>query len=243
VRDLSFDVRPGEIVGLTGLTGSGFEDVPSLLSGFLRGAAGTVTVAGTTLAVGRATTGSFLAAGVALVPERRDLHGLALEFTVLENVTLPRVRQKGSSIHLSKGWQVVEAQQVVDSLGVVPRDIGMPVGNLSGGNQQKVLMGKWLLGHPKVLILHEPTQGVDVGARVDLLKLVDETARRGCAVLLASSEQEDLSVLCDRILVLQDGVTTSELRAPASVDDIVSAIYSRPVGVLAGAGSDQRRGH
>src|SRR5581483_7371601 len=238
VHDLSFDIEPGEIVGITGLTGSGFEDVPSWLSGFVQGTAGTVTVNGVSLEAARGTPRQFLAAGIALVPERRDLHGLALEFTVLENVTLPRVQERGSAFHLRKSWQVTEARQVVDSLGVVPRDIGMPVAHLSGGNQQKVLMGKWLLSHPRVLILHEPTQGVDVGARVDLLKLVDATARGGCAVLVASAEQEDLSVLCDRIIVIHEGVATHELRGPASVDDIVGAIYSPAGGdALATAGA------
>jgi ribose transport system ATP-binding protein len=226
VRGLSLDIQPGEIVGITGLTGSGFEDVPSLLSGVMRGVEGTVTVGAITLDVSRGLPRHFLAAGIALVPERRDLQGLALAFTVLENVTLPRVRQRGSALHLGKSWQVAEAHRVVESLGVVPRDITMPVAHLSGGNQQKVLMGKWLLSHPQVLILHEPTQGVDVGARVDLLKLVDETARGGCAVLIASAEQEDLSVLCDRVIVVRDGVATRELQGPTSVDDIVGAIYA-----------------
>jgi ribose transport system ATP-binding protein len=110
---------------------------------------------------------------------------------------------------------------------VVPADYNLPVGRLSGGNQQKVLLGKWLAGRPKLLLLHEPTQAVDVKARHDILEAIHRVAQRGTPVLLASSEAPDLALLCDRILVLRDGVVDQELTGRCNPHDILDAIYRR----------------
>ncbi len=114
---------------------------------------------------------------------------------------------------------------MADSLGIVPRRSDALVSQLSGGNQQKVLLGKWLLGTPKVLLAHEPTQAVDVGARRDILAILRRAAQDGAAVVIASNEAEDLAASCDRILVLRNGVVAGELCSPVHVDDVLAATY------------------
>jgi ribose transport system ATP-binding protein len=157
------------------------------------------------------------------VPERRATEGLALSETVLENVTLPRVR----GTHLGRAWQQRETEWVLRELGVRPADSGRVVAQLSGGNQQKVLLGKWLSGQPKLLLLHEPTQGVDVGARRDLERAIGRTAEAGAAVLLAGMDTSELASLCDRVLVMSEGRIGAHLEAPLSPELIIDAIYGQ----------------
>jgi ribose transport system ATP-binding protein len=121
---------------------------------------------------------------------------------------------------------VEEAERVIDALGVVPRDPRQLVGRLSGGNQQKVLLGKWLAGGPRLLLLHEPTQAVDVQARQDLLRAIHGVAERGTTVLLASTEPEDLVTVCDRVLIFRNGAIVAELHEPRDSADIFGAVYS-----------------
>lgn len=137
--------------------------------------------------------------------------------TVLDNLTLPRIRERSGRWRLPRDWQRDELQWVVDSLGVVPRRGDLPVAALSGGNQQKLLIGKWLVAAPAVLVLHEPTQAVDVGARRDILRTLRAAAAAGAAVLVVSIDTEDLASVCDRVIVLEDGVAARELIAPADL--------------------------
>jgi ribose transport system ATP-binding protein len=167
----------------------------------------------------------LLAAGVALVPERRDREGLAYSETVLDNVTLPRVRARSRGPVLSRSWQHDEAARVIEELAVRPPDPRMLVQQLSGGNQQKVLLGKWLCGDPRLLLLHEPTQGVDVGARGDLERAIGRAAERGTGVLLASLDASELACLCDRVIVARGGRLDTELTGPLTPEQIIDAVY------------------
>ncbi len=221
---LNLAIAKGEIVGLTGSTGSGWEQVPYLLSGVSRVRMGIVEVDGCAVDLTRADVHTQLRAGIVLVPERREQQGLALGLSVAENVTLPRLRVRGRPYLSGLRWQREEASRVVEELDVRPPDRRLPVGKLSGGNQQKVLFGKWLLGAPSVLILHEPTQGVDLSARRDLLNAVISAAESGTSVLLVTNDVNDLSAMCRRVLVVHDGAVSDELVAPVA-DDIVAAVY------------------
>jgi len=234
-RDVSFDVRSGEVVGLTGLVGSGFEELPYLLSGARHARSGTLILAGERLELDRrASVAPFLAAGVALVPERRDHEGLALEETVLENLTLPRVRLRGNAAWTGRGWQHEELRTMVQRLGIRPDRGDAPAATLSGGNQQKVLLAKWLASGPRLLLLHEPTQGVDVGAHADIAEAIRATAADGCAVILAGTDAQELALLCDRVLVFRDGRIHAELTGELDQDTIITATFAG-ADVFAGA--------
>jgi ribose transport system ATP-binding protein len=226
VDGLEVTVRRGEIVGMTGLLGSGFEELPYLIGGARPATAGTLSIDRDTIDLARATPRQCIDAGVALVPQSRAEAGLALELSVQENVTIPRVRSRGSPARLGAGWQREEAFRVVRELRVRPPDPALPVGILSGGNQQRVLLGKWLIGAPKLLVLHEPTQGVDVGARGDILEMIFRVAASGCGVLLAGLDASELAAMSDRVLVLRDGHIATELDGSRlTFDEIVTSVY------------------
>ncbi len=179
VKGLDIDLKKGEIVGLTGLVGSGAVAVAEAIGGARQARAGELTVNGRKLSLKprRDSTQEFIAAGVAFVAERRLEQGLAAELSVTQNLTLPRVRARGSRTRIGGGWQAEETAAMIKKLDIKPPDPHKTVGTLSGGNQQKVLLGKWLAGKPELLVLHEPTQAVDVGARHDIIEAIREAAR------------------------------------------------------------------
>jgi ribose transport system ATP-binding protein len=226
VRGIDLDIRAGEVVGVTGATGSGHDELPLLLSGAASGT-GSVTVGEYRLDVRRAQVGGFVRAGVALVPQGRATHGLALDLSVLDNLSIPRVRERSGRWRVTRRWQAEELQWVADTLGLTPRRGDLPAAALSGGNQQKLQIGKWLVASPAVLVLHEPTQAVDVGARRDILRVVRQAAAGGAAVLVVSIDAEDLATVCDRLLVLEDGTVARELTGPLTDSSILNAVFHR----------------
>jgi ribose transport system ATP-binding protein len=232
VRDLDLNIGAGEVVGVTGLVGSGYEELPYLLAGAARASAGTLTIGDNRIELVGASPRDLLAAGLALVPERRDEHGLALSLSVLKNVTLPQIGTGRSKAWIGSAWELQEARWVVDQLGVRPADPQHRVGDLSGGNQQKVLLGKWLRTAPTFLLLHEPTQGVDVGAHDDLITAVRQAANEGSAVLVAGLDPAELVALCDRVVVLREGRAAAELTPPITADEIVVAVYGATAGTM-----------
>jgi ribose transport system ATP-binding protein len=144
--------------------------------------------------------------------------------SVAENMTLPRVRSKGSRFRTGS-WQADEARAMIAKLDIKPPNPHAPVGTLSGGNQQKVVLAKWLAGDPSLLALREPTQAVDVGARHDIIDAIREAAADGCGVIISSVDAADLAVLCDRVLVFRDGAVTSVLSGELTQDDIIHATF------------------
>ncbi|WP_083418345.1 ATP-binding cassette domain-containing protein [Pseudofrankia sp. BMG5.36] len=307
-RDVSLRLEPGEIVGVTGLTASGYDELPYLVAGARRAGAGRLTVAGTSLDLTSLDSRAAIAAGVALVPEAREHAGLALELTVGENVLLPRVAQAagddGPAAHAGRrgrregeagdgadvprrhrghgghGGQAGRAGRLrgggadgrsssravrgqagrgrkrdwyrheppgrmrggltpvdrdaerafvkhwINAVDVRPPAPELAAGKLSGGNQQKVLLAKWLAVRPRLLVLHEPTQAVDVGARHTIIATIREAAARGCAVLVAGSDENELALLCDRVVVFRDGRAAEELTGDLAPDAIVAATFS-----------------
>jgi ribose transport system ATP-binding protein len=230
VRHLDLDVKKGEIIGLTGLVGSGAVAVAEAIGGARQAQGGTLTVHGKTLHLRkhRDSSGDFITAGVAFVAERRLEQGLAGEMTVTENLTLPRVRTRGGRFRTGGGWQAEETAAMIKKLDIRPPDPHKTVGTLSGGNQQKVLLGKWLAGKPDLLVMHEPTQAVDVGARSDIIEAIREAARDGCGVVISSVDAADLAVLCDRVVVFRDGKVVAELTGEMTQDDIIHATFESP---------------
>ena len=232
----SLELAPGEVVGLTGLPGSGFEDVPYLLGGARPATTGTLELAGTRLELASATVAAMVRRGVMLVPEDRLRDGLAAGHDVRDNVSLPWLTRHGRPWASGGAWRLAQSVDVIERLGVSPADPRHRISALSGGNQQKVLLGKWLAGKPDLLLLHEPTQAVDVNARQDLLTAINRVAAAGTSVLIASTEVADLSVLCDRVLVFRDGAVAETLGSRPTESSILASTYRKrpadPGGVL-----------
>ncbi len=224
IRRVSASVKRGEVVGFTGSVDSGLPSLAPLVAGATDGS-GTVVVDGTELPLERASIRKALRAGVAFIPQDRHGQGLATDLTVEENVTLPHLRKRGKPWFTGLGWQKSETEAVLKAFEVTPPDRHAVVATFSGGNQQKVLMGKWLLGGPAALVLDDPTQAVDVGARAAVLRATRQAAVDGAAVVLCSSEVDDLAAVCDRVIILEEGKVVNELVRPFTADDVFSAIF------------------
>jgi rhamnose transport system ATP-binding protein len=215
VRDASFSVRAGEIVGLFGLIGSGRTELARAVFGADRIEEGTVTLEGKQI-TGVAPRAA-IQQGVALLPEDRRGQGLCLQRSIAENLTLPHASRFTPRGLVNRGRVRRAANEIIERLDIRPADAEVDVGTLSGGNQQKVLLGKWLIGAPKVLIVDEPTRGVDVGAKRTIHELLVNAAAAGLALVLISSEIEEVLGLAHRILVMREGRLVAEFDA-ASVE-------------------------
>lgn len=210
VRGLNFDVHAGEIVGVAGTLGSGREQLSGLLFGAMEISRGDVRVRDRQVAKGQPR--AAIAAGMALVPSDRARHGAVATMTVRENLTLPHLsplRTRAGRVGRSR--EQVDVAGWISAVGVHPADPERELAALSGGNQQKVMLARWLRTRPRVLLLDEPTQGVDVAAKAVIHRLVIDAAAGGAAVLICSSETRELVALCHRVLVLRDGRCVSEL--------------------------------
>lgn len=222
VKDVSLDVRQGEIVGVTGLIGMGQDELPYLLYGSLPLRAGRVTLPGKDSR--RVVPRTMRAAGVALLPADRAGSSGVLEISVTENLTLPVLGGFSRRGVLRHRAETASATHVLREYNVRPPIGSSRLGSLSGGNQQKVLLAKWLHSNPKVLLLHEPTQGVDISSRSQIFRIIQQAAAAGVGILIASSEYEDLAHLCDRVFVLNRGRTSAELAGDNLTEhDIVRA--------------------
>lgn len=228
-------VRRGEVVGFTGTVDSGLSDLGPLLGGDLRGT-GTLHLPRRSVDLARSKTIDLLTAGVAFIPADRHGKGLALELSVEENTTLPHIRTRGKPWWTGSRWQREETEAIIDRFDIRPRSRKIPIASMSGGNQQKVLLGKWLLGDPELLVLDDPTQAVDVGARHAILTASRQAAADGSAVVVCSAEVDDLAAICDRVLVLEDGVVAREVVRPFDAETLLTAIFE--TGESTGADSD-----
>jgi len=225
ITPADFSCAAGEIIGITGVPEAGFERIAGLLGGVVRPVAGRLTMDGADQAVSGWSAADFIDRGVCLVPERRERDGLAFEMSVQENIALPALSREGSAWHVGRGWQRDRVRRYTAELGIRPPTPMARVRELSGGNQQKVLLAKWLSMDPAVIVLHEPTQAVDVEARIDILNAVLAAAERGVAVILVSIEPTDLIAICDRILVYSDSAPLREVETRDS-DELLREVYS-----------------
>jgi ribose transport system ATP-binding protein len=212
VTGFSSAAQRGEIIGLTGLLGMGWEAVPYLLFGAQQAEAGTLTIDGRSYDLTRLSPRRAMAAGLALIPADRHGDGILLAATVAENMTLATLGSYFSGGLLRLRRESRRTRELMDDFDVRPRDHRRTLTTLSGGNQQKVVVAKWFERRPRVLLLHEPTQGVDVGARAQIFERIRDAAENGVVVLYASAEWDDLAHLCDRVMIFRDGRVVSELR-------------------------------
>jgi ribose transport system ATP-binding protein len=204
---VSFRILPGEIVGLAGLMGSGRTEIAETIFGIRSADSGRVLLNSKPIS----SIGQAMAAGVGLVPENRRTQGLVLEHTVRDNVMLPSLKSFTSGIFVNDGAATKTTLDFIKSLKIKTDGPGKIVRLLSGGNQQKVVLAKWLARNPKLLILDEPTIGVDIGAKSDIVAIVRKLAAQGAAILVISSEFEELLALSDRLLVIYDGRLIREI--------------------------------
>ena len=221
VRNISFSLYEGEILGIAGLMGAGRTEMTRALFGVDEKSAGKVYLYGKEISI-RSPKDS-IEHGMALIPEDRRKDGLCTELSIRENIALPNLDSLiGPFSALSKEKEKQLSGQAMQSLNVKAESEEMIAKNLSGGNQQKVVLGKWLVRNPKVILFDEPTRGIDIGAKVEIYQIMNELKKKGVGVLFISSEMEEVLGMSDRILVFCDGRITGELsREEANQENIL----------------------
>jgi ABC-type sugar transport system ATPase subunit len=224
LSDISLQIRAGEIVGLAGLVGSGRTELARAIAGADPIDAGTIVVDGTARRI--RSPADAMAAGMAFLPESRKDDGLFMELSMAANTTFADLRSVASRFGVvRRSLERGKASSLLNSLSVEPPVPSLRVANLSGGNQQKVLFARWLFRNPRVLILDEPTRGVDVAARAAIHRLINNLAENGTAVLLISSEIEEVLGLAHRVLVMRRGSITREFGADPPMEAVMEAAF------------------
>jgi rhamnose transport system ATP-binding protein len=221
-RDVGFAVRAGEIVGLAGLVGAGRTEIARVLFGIDRRDTGEIRLGGTP--VDFASPSAAMHAGIAYLPEDRHQEGLVLDFSIAQNVTLPILPRLFPRFLVGAATERRVAHDATEQLNVRMTGVDQLVRALSGGNQQKVVLAKWLASKPRVLILDEPTRGIDIGAKVEVHRIISELAASGLGIILISSDLPEVLAMSDRILVLHEGRITAEIpRARATEERVMFA--------------------
>ncbi|CDZ29088.1 sugar ABC transporter ATP-binding protein [Neorhizobium galegae] len=219
-EDVNLTVRAGEIVGLAGLIGAGRTEVARVIFGLDKCDAGTIRLNGTPIKIGSPT--DAIRHGIAMVSEDRTAEGLVLCRSVGENISLANLKKFAAGLFISKRQEETAAKRMIKLLQIKTPSTEMIAENLSGGNQQKIVLAKWLLGDLKVLILDEPTRGIDVGSKSEIHKLMTEFARQGLAILMISSELPEVLGMSDRVMVMSEGRVAGELtRSEATQESVM----------------------
>ena len=227
IRNANFNVRAGEVVGIAGLMGSGRTELAMSIFGksYGRNISGEVSMHGQVVNV--SDVPNAIKSGLAYVTEDRKTLGLILEETIIKNTTLANLEEVSSRGVLDEGQETAVAEKYRDAMNIRTPSVFQKVMNLSGGNQQKVVLSKWLFAGPEVLILDEPTRGIDVGAKFEIYGIINELSAEGKGVVMISSEMPELLGMCDRVYVMNEGALVGELTAEeASQERIMSLIVT-----------------
>jgi ABC-type sugar transport system ATPase subunit len=232
LRGLSCSVAEGEIVGVYGLLGCGKSELGRFVAGVQRPEGGTMEIDGE--AVRPSNVRDAIDAGVGYVPQNRREAGVAASLTIRENLTLTDLSPFTRFGRLSAASERAGVKPLIERFGIQPPDPEKRLGQLSGGNQQKVVMAKWLRCDPAVLVVDEPTAGVDIQSKHDIYRFIREAAEGGAAVLLLSSEADEIAFASDRAIVLRDGVAIAELSGATLTKDAVQQASFRETGGGAG---------
>jgi L-arabinose transport system ATP-binding protein len=221
-RPASFALREGEVVGCFGLVGAGRTELVRLIYGATRATTGTVKVGGRTVQIRRPR--DAIQAGLVACPEDRKKEGIIPIRSVLENLNLSRRRHLSTlGFIINERRERASARRQVEQLSIKTPSLAQRIMNLSGGNQQKVVLARWLGGPVKVLLLDEPTRGIDVGAKSEIYAIIHDLARRGVAVLVVSSELPEVLGISDRLLVMREGAIAASLeRGEATAEKVLS---------------------
>ncbi len=230
-ENVSFQLRAGEIVGMAGLVGSGRSEVAQAIFGFAPAQSGTIHINGRQVTI--RDPGQAMRHGIAYVPEDRGTQGLIRPMELRENTSLTVLRTLARASFINRRQEMQLAQDTIDKLSIraySPRQIA---GKLSGGNQQKVVVGKWLATNPRVLLVDEPTRGIDVGAKAEIHRLMSELAQQGLAILMISSELPEILGMSDRVLVMREGRIVAEFSRDAATQENIGMAM---MGNIAGNG-------
>jgi D-xylose transport system ATP-binding protein len=210
IKDVSFKLRKGEILGIAGLMGSGRTELVSSLFGEMgKPVGGTIMLKGKEIKINSAR--EAMNYGIGLVPEDRKVLGLILEQSILKNIALPSLDKFSKFMWINKNKELAESRKYSESLRIKAPNLFVPVEKLSGGNQQKVVISKWLMTKPDILILDDPTRGIDVGAKYEIYKLMNQLVKEGVSIIMISSELEEVLGMSDRIMVMCEGRSTGIL--------------------------------
>lgn len=211
IKKVSLAVRPGEVVGLGGLDGQGQRELLLALFGVLRGTTGEILVDGTPRKITGPRAAKAADIGMALIPEDRKTEGLMLPMSVLDNLSFAALSRVSKGGIIDRQAEHAAAADMIKLLAIKTANTNVPVGALSGGNQQKVVIAKWLMNEPRIILLNDPTRGIDVGTKQEIYQLLRKLADTGAAIILYSTDYDELIGCCDRVLVLYDGEVTQVL--------------------------------
>jgi ribose transport system ATP-binding protein len=228
LHGVSFEIAPGEILGVAGLIGSGAEELPYLLFGARQAISGSLRLGDERMNVEKLTPSRSVRERIALVPADRTVQGLSQGLTLWENIVMLVEDEHYRGGIFRRGELLKLAEDAIDRFLIRPAYAHAPVGTFSGGNQQKALMAKWLIARPRLLLLHEPTQGVDVGARRDIYRFVKAAATlNNMAVLWVTTEFGELAEVCDRVIVLTQGRHSDTITGEDLNEEAISAAALR----------------
>lgn len=224
-RGINMSIRAGEIVGLAGLVGSGRSELAQVIFGITPAESGEILIGGQEVSI--KNPGQAMNLGIAYVPEDRGTQGLIRQMNIRENISLAILRSLASGPFVDRRKEKSLAERMISLLSIRAYSTEQVVQKLSGGNQQKVVVSKWLASRPRLLIMDEPTRGVDVGAKAEIHRLISQLAQQGLAILMISSELPEILGMSDRILVMRQGhIVTEYLRSEANQENIVTAMMS-----------------
>ena len=225
IKDVSFDLRKGEILGIAGLMGSGRSELVTAIFGeYGKQITGEIFLEGKPVKIRSAR--DAVNYGISLVPEDRKKMGLVLMQAVYENISLPNIRKFSNALSIDKFRELKECQKYADDLTIKTPSLFTITESLSGGNQQKVVIAKWLMSNPKILILDDPTRGIDVGTKYEIYKLINKLAENGIAIIMISSELEEVIGMSDRIMVMHEGRCTRILDRKDATQEKIMAFAS-----------------
>jgi D-xylose transport system ATP-binding protein len=223
LKGVSFNLRKGEILGIAGLMGSGrTELVMTLFGEYGKITQGTIKLEGRPLTIRNSR--QAMRYGLSLVPEDRKLHGLILMQTILKNISLANLDQFASWMRIDSDAELKSSRQFAQSLAIKTPTLYAKAESLSGGNQQKVVISKWLMSKPKVLIMDDPTRGIDVGAKFEIYKLMNDLAEQGMSIIMISSELEEILGMSDRIMVMCEGRSAGTLDITDATEERIMAL-------------------
>ncbi|MBQ9351984.1 sugar ABC transporter ATP-binding protein [Phyllobacterium sp.] len=221
-RDISFELRKGEILGIYGLVGAGRSEICQSLFGVTRPSGGRLELDGKEIQI--RSPGDAIHAGIVYVPEERGRHGAVLQLPIYQNISLPSLGRTSRSGFLRAAEELALARKYAERFDLRAAALSVPVGTLSGGNQQKVVIGKWLATQPKILILDEPTKGIDIGSKAAVHAFISELAGEGLSIIMVSSELPEILGMSDRVLVMREGLSAGLFeRADMSAETLVRA--------------------
>jgi D-xylose transport system ATP-binding protein len=210
IKGVTFNLRKGEILGIAGLMGSGrTELVMTLFGEYANVTQGTIKLNSQEIKISNGN--DAMRKGISLVPEDRKRHGLVLMQSILKNISLPNLDRFASFMRINNDAELVESLKFAKGLAIKTPNLFVPAESLSGGNQQKVVIAKWLMSGPKILIMDDPTRGVDVGAKFEIYKLMNELAEQGISIIMISSDLQEVLGMSDRVMVMCHGRSNGTL--------------------------------